>query len=61
MNVGTQLGEQAGWAGVLALLATVNIFLGLINLAPILPFDGGHIAVVRSFDDAYNVLTMEGL
>ena len=22
---------------------------------------GGHIAVVRSFDDAYNVLTMEGL
>jgi membrane-associated protease RseP (regulator of RpoE activity) len=45
VNVGTQLGEQAGWAGVLALLATVNIFLGLINLAPILPFDGGHIAV----------------
>ncbi|CAB4978270.1 unannotated protein [freshwater metagenome] len=45
VNVGTQLGEQAGWAGVLALLATVNIFLGLINLAPLLPFDGGHIAV----------------
>jgi membrane-associated protease RseP (regulator of RpoE activity) len=45
VNVGTQLGEQAGWAGVLALLATVNIFLGLINLAPILPFDGGHITV----------------
>ena len=22
---------------------------------------GGHIAVVRSFDDAYNVLTMEGI
>lgn len=45
VNVGTQLGEEAGWAGVLALLATVNIFLGLINLVPILPFDGGHIAV----------------
>ena len=45
VNVGAQLGEQVGWAGVLALLATVNIFLGLINLAPILPFDGGHIAV----------------
>jgi len=45
VNVGTQLGEQAGWAGVLALIATVNIFLGLINLAPILPFDGGHITV----------------
>ncbi|MEX1217115.1 MAG: site-2 protease family protein [Acidimicrobiales bacterium] len=45
VNVGTQLGEQAGWAGVLALLATVNIFLGFINLVPLLPFDGGHIAV----------------
>jgi RIP metalloprotease RseP len=45
VNVGTQLGEQQGWAGVLALLATVNIFLGLINLVPLLPFDGGHIAV----------------
>lgn len=45
VNVGAQLGEQAGWAGVLALLATVNIFLGLINLVPLLPFDGGHIAV----------------
>jgi len=45
VNVGAQLGEQAGWAGVLALLATVNIFLGLVNLLPLLPFDGGHIAV----------------
>ena len=45
VNIGTQLGEQEGWAGVLALLATVNIFLGLINLVPLLPFDGGHIAV----------------
>jgi hypothetical protein len=24
-------------------------------------WSGGHIAVVRSFDEAYNVLTMEGL
>ena len=24
-------------------------------------WNGGHIAVVRSFDEAYNVLTMEGL
>ncbi len=45
INVGTQLGEDAGWAAVLALLATLNIFLGLINLVPLLPFDGGHIAV----------------
>jgi RIP metalloprotease RseP len=44
-NIGTQIGEEAGWAGVLALLAVVNIFLGLINLAPLLPLDGGHIVV----------------
>ncbi len=24
---------------------SLNIFLGLINLVPLLPFDGGHIAV----------------
>lgn len=45
VNIGAELGEETGWAGVLALLATVNIFLGLINLVPLLPFDGGHIAV----------------
>jgi membrane-associated protease RseP (regulator of RpoE activity) len=31
--------------GVLALLATVNVFLALFNLIPLLPFDGGHAAV----------------
>jgi RIP metalloprotease RseP len=41
----TQIGEEAGWAGVLAILAMVNVILGLINLVPLLPFDGGHIAV----------------
>jgi membrane-associated protease RseP (regulator of RpoE activity) len=32
-------------AAVLALLAGLNIFLAVINLVPLLPFDGGHIAV----------------
>jgi RIP metalloprotease RseP len=45
IDVMTQVGEEAGWAGVLAMLASVNIVLGLINLVPLLPFDGGHIAV----------------
>jgi len=40
-----QFGEESGWGAVLYLLAVVNIFLGLINLLPLLPFDGGHIAV----------------
>ena len=28
----------------LRLLASVNLFVGLINLVPLLPFDGGHVA-----------------
>ena len=45
VNVGAQFGDQFGWAAVLVLLAAVNIFLGLINLVPLLPLDGGHVAV----------------
>jgi RIP metalloprotease RseP len=43
-----QLGSQAadtGFVTVLFLLIMVNVFLGLINLVPLLPFDGGHAAV----------------
>jgi RIP metalloprotease RseP len=43
-----RLGGQAGQAGVatlLLVLALINIFLGLLNLIPLPPFDGGHAAV----------------
>jgi membrane-associated protease RseP (regulator of RpoE activity) len=30
---------------MLGLLIVINIFLGIVNLLPLLPFDGGHIAV----------------
>jgi membrane-associated protease RseP (regulator of RpoE activity) len=43
-----RLGSEAGSAGladVLILLALINVFLGLINLVPLPPFDGGHAAV----------------
>ena len=36
---------RAGWVEVFALLASINLFVGLLNLLPLLPFDGGHIAV----------------
>ncbi|MFN8022824.1 MAG: site-2 protease family protein [Acidimicrobiales bacterium] len=39
------LGEQAGVAGIILLLAGVNVFVGLFNLFPMLPFDGGHAAI----------------
>ena len=34
---------EAGWREALLLLALVSLSLGLINLLPILPLDGGHI------------------
>jgi RIP metalloprotease RseP len=43
-----RLGSEAGSAGaatVIFLLALINIFLGLLNLVPLPPFDGGHAAV----------------
>ncbi len=36
---------KAGWVSVLGLLIAINIFVGLFNLLPLLPFDGGHIAI----------------
>jgi len=41
-DVGHQAVE-AGWRQALLLLALVSLSLGLINLLPILPLDGGHI------------------
>jgi membrane-associated protease RseP (regulator of RpoE activity) len=35
----------AGFATLLLLLASVNIFIGIFNLIPLLPFDGGHAAI----------------
>jgi membrane-associated protease RseP (regulator of RpoE activity) len=36
---------SAGWLAVVQLLLVINVFLGLVNLVPLLPFDGGHIAI----------------
>ncbi len=36
---------ESGWRSTLLLLFSINIFVGIFNLVPLLPFDGGHIAV----------------
>lgn len=36
---------EAGWFELLSIVALVNIALALINLLPVLPFDGGHAAI----------------
>lgn len=44
-GIGASVGESQGLLSVLLLLASVNLVLALINLVPLLPFDGGHAAV----------------
>ncbi len=39
------LGSQLGAPDTVLLLAFLNVFLALFNLIPLLPFDGGHMAV----------------
>lgn len=36
---------KSGWVNTLGLLIAINVFVGLFNLVPLLPFDGGHIAI----------------
>lgn len=43
-----RIGTQAADTGVMPLLgflALINIFIGIFNLVPLLPLDGGHVAV----------------
>jgi membrane-associated protease RseP (regulator of RpoE activity) len=38
------IGAEAGMSGVFLMLAGVNVFVGLFNMVPLLPLDGGHAA-----------------
>ncbi|MEM8621253.1 MAG: site-2 protease family protein [Actinomycetota bacterium] len=44
-TVSDDVGESAGLAGVIYLLAVLNVFVGVFNMAPLLPLDGGHAAI----------------
>ena len=44
-QVGGIIGESDGLKGILLLLASVNVFVGVFNMFPLLPFDGGHAAI----------------
>ncbi|MDJ0391898.1 site-2 protease family protein [Rhodococcus sp. G-MC3] len=43
--IGGQLVERSMWQVFVLLLASLNFFLGIFNLLPLLPLDGGHMAV----------------
>ncbi|MEP7201233.1 MAG: M50 family metallopeptidase [Ilumatobacteraceae bacterium] len=44
-KLSSAIGDESGLGGVLLTLAAINVFVGLLNLFPILPFDGGHAAI----------------
>jgi membrane-associated protease RseP (regulator of RpoE activity) len=39
------VGESQGLIGILFLLAVLNVFVGVFNMFPLLPLDGGHAAI----------------
>ena len=47
---GTAVASNAGWqykvTFVLLIIVSLNIFVGAFNMLPLLPLDGGHIAVI---------------
>jgi membrane-associated protease RseP (regulator of RpoE activity) len=44
-RIGGELVDLGEWPSFLVLLAGLNFFVGVFNLLPILPLDGGHIAI----------------
>ena len=44
VRVASQAADE-GWRELLVLLLTINVFVGILNMLPLLPFDGGHAAV----------------
>jgi membrane-associated protease RseP (regulator of RpoE activity) len=44
-QIGGSVGESDGLKAILLMLASVNVFVGVFNMFPLLPFDGGHAAI----------------
>jgi membrane-associated protease RseP (regulator of RpoE activity) len=44
-RIGGETVQHGQWAGFFLILASLNLFVGLFNLLPLLPLDGGHIAI----------------
>lgn len=45
-KIGGETAEHGLWSMFILTLASLNFFLGAFNLLPLLPLDGGHMAVV---------------
>jgi membrane-associated protease RseP (regulator of RpoE activity) len=40
------IGSRGNWAAFLWVFAYITLFIGIVNLIPLPPFDGGHLAVL---------------
>ncbi|HEX9235238.1 MAG TPA: site-2 protease family protein, partial [Actinomycetota bacterium] len=45
-RVVVQAAEAGAWQVLILLLAEFNVFIGILNLVPLPPLDGGHLAVI---------------
>ncbi|NUS45714.1 MAG: site-2 protease family protein [Mycobacteriaceae bacterium] len=54
-RIGGETAERGLWNQFVLLLASLNFFLGAFNLLPLLPLDGGHMAVAW-FEKLRNLL-----
>ena len=44
-RLGAQATDANGPVALLQIMVVLNVFIGLFNLIPLLPFDGGHVAI----------------
>ena len=56
VGIGRLIAGSDGVDQVLFMFAIVNIFVGIFNLAPVLPVDGGH-AVIATYERARELVT----
>jgi membrane-associated protease RseP (regulator of RpoE activity) len=55
IDVGSQIAKD-GAINVFYLLFAVNLFIGIFNLVPLLPFDGGHV-VIALYEKARSMIS----
>ena len=65
VDIGAEAGATNAW-NIIYLLAIFNVFIGVFNLAPLLPLDGGHVAIatyerIRSRNGRRHVVQTERL
>lgn len=59
-NLTGDLIKSGGYANFLGFIASINLFIGIFNLLPLLPLDGGHIAIALYEAARRKVATLRG-